>query len=112
MEKFKTIHENKVLINPPKEKTITAESMIQDIATHLGVTIEESLERIKIFSDELDKMKNMRLEAVEFAEWLRTFEVLYKMNGFWVLESQISSEELYNNYLQDRERWRNSAKKD
>ncbi len=47
-----------------------------------------------------------KIEAVEFAEWLRTFEVLDKINGFWVLESQISSEALYKNYLIDRERWR------
>jgi len=46
-------------------------------------------------------------EAIEFAEWLRTFEPLTKDNGYWVLECQISSEELYNTYLRDRERWRN-----
>jgi len=43
----------------------------------------------------------IELEAIEFAEWLRTFEALDKMNGFWVLESQISN-------LRDRERWRKS----
>lgn len=50
-------------------------------------------------------------DAIEFAEWLRTFEPLEKKNGFWILESQISSEELYNSYLRDREHWRNNKEK-
>ena len=45
-------------------------------------------------------------EAIEFAEWLRSFEVLSKENGYWVLDCQVSSEELYKNYLCDRDRWR------
>jgi hypothetical protein len=48
-----------------------------------------------------------QLEAVEFAEWLRTFDSLEKKHGFWLIESQISSEELYKLFLKDRERWRN-----
>lgn len=53
----------------------------------------------------------IEVESIEFAEWLRTFEVLDKINGFWVVESQISSSKLYENYLRDRERWRNSLLK-
>jgi hypothetical protein len=45
-------------------------------------------------------------ESIEFAEWLRTFKPLTKDHGYWVLQSQISSEELYSAYLKDRERWR------
>lgn len=41
----------------------------------------------------------LKAEAIAFAEWLRTFESLEKKNGFWILESQISSEELYKAYL-------------
>lgn len=50
---------------------------------------------------------SLRGEAIEFAEWIRTFDALDKKHGFWVLESQLSSEELYDGYLNDRERWRN-----
>ena len=50
-------------------------------------------------------------EAIEFAEWLRTFKPLKKENGYWILESQISSDELYDVYLKDRERWRNGVYK-
>lgn len=49
----------------------------------------------------------LQSEAIEFAEWIRTFGQLEKKNGFWILESQISSERLYKGYLDDRERWRN-----
>jgi len=45
-------------------------------------------------------------EAIEFAEWLRTFPALEKKNVFWILERQISSKKLYNSYLIDRARWR------
>ena len=40
-------------------------------------------------------------DAIAFAEWLRTFEGLTRENGYWVLDSQISSEELYDVYLKD-----------
>jgi hypothetical protein len=46
-----------------------------------------------------------KIEAIEFAEWIRTFEVLERENGFWVIESQVSSEELYSAYLEDKERF-------
>jgi hypothetical protein len=45
-----------------------------------------------------------KTEAIEFAEWIRTFEVLEKRDGFWVLESQVSTEELYTAYLEDKNR--------
>jgi hypothetical protein len=54
-----------------------------------------------------DVSNSLRVEAIEFAEWIRTFEALYKKHGFWILEMQLSSEELYDHYLLDRERWRN-----
>ena len=45
------------------------------------------------------KIKN---DAIDFAEWLRTFEPLTKENGYWVLECQISSENLYKAYVHDK----------
>ena len=39
----------------PKQET--PESMIQEIATHLGKTIPETLEHIEKFSKDLDKLK-------------------------------------------------------
>lgn len=38
-------------------------------------------------------------DAIQFAEWLRTFHPLSKENNQWVLESQVSSEELHNHFL-------------
>lgn len=40
-------------------------------------------------------------EAINFAEWLRLLEALDKSNGQWVLESQISTEKLYNAFKSD-----------
>lgn len=37
----------------------------------------------------------MKSNAIKFAEWLRTFEALEKKDGQWVIESQVSTEELY-----------------
>lgn len=36
-----------------------AEDWIQDMANKMGVSVEEALERIKKFSDKLDKRKNV-----------------------------------------------------
>ena len=49
-------------------------------------------------------------DAIEFAEWIRTFEVLEKKHGYWVLESQVSSEALYAAYLEDKERFERNKK--
>lgn len=46
-------------------------------------------------------------QAVEFAAWIRTFDSLEKKQQFWIVESQVSDEELFNAYLKDRERWLN-----
>ncbi len=40
-----------------------------------------------------------KLTAIAFGEWLRTFDALTRENGYWVLESQISTEELYEAFL-------------
>jgi hypothetical protein len=58
-------------------------------------------------SCQTDVSGSLQAEAVEFAEWIRTFDALDKKGGFWILESQLSSEELYKGFLRDRERWRN-----
>lgn len=52
---------------------------------------------------------SLQAEAVEFAEWIRAFESLERQHGFWVIEGQISSEDLYKGFLKDRERWRNES---
>jgi len=44
-------------------------------------------------------------QAIEFAAWVRTFEPLEKKDGFWVVEQQISDEELFELYLSNREEW-------
>ena len=46
-------------------------------------------------------------QAIEFAAWIRTFDSLEKKQQFWIVESQVSDEELFNAYLKDRERWQN-----
>jgi hypothetical protein len=50
----------------------------------------------------------LQSEAVEFAEWIRTFEALERKQGFWIIEDQISSEYLYKGFLKNRELWRDS----
>ena len=47
-------------------------------------------------------------DAIEFAEWIRTFDPLEKKNGFWISGKRLSSEDLYYHYLRDRARWRKS----
>lgn len=54
---------------------------------------------------------SVQAESIEFAEWIRTFDSLEKKQGFWIIESQISSEELYKLSLEDRDRWRNERTK-
>lgn len=49
-------------------------------------------------------------QAIEFAAWIRTFEPLEKKEQFWILESQVSDEQLFNAYLKDRERWLSERK--
>lgn len=48
-------------------------------------------------------------EAIEFAEWLRTFGSLEKQNGQWVILKQISSAELYQQFLREKEQLRKDA---
>lgn len=42
-------------------------------------------------------------DAVGFAEWIRTFEALDKQHGYWVLESQITTAQLYEKFKQQKE---------
>lgn len=44
-------------------------------------------------------------QAIDFAAWIRTFEALEKKDGFWVCEQQISDEELFEFYLNNRKEW-------
>lgn len=58
----------------------------------------------KPFKDDLDQVTNLAMEdnAVEFGEWLRTFDVLTKEHGYWILDCQISTKELYDHFLKDK----------
>lgn len=42
--------------------------------------------------------------AIEFGEWLKTFESLTREGGQWVIESQITTEELFNLFINDEHR--------
>lgn len=44
----------------------------------------------------------LREESIKLLEWIRTFEVLELKQGFWILESQISSEDLYSAYINSK----------
>ncbi len=41
-------------------------------------------------------------QAIEFAAWIRTFDTLERKNQFWIMESQLSDEELFNAFLKDK----------
>lgn len=51
--------------------------------------------------------QNQKVEAIEFAEWIRTFDALDKKDGFWILESQLSSKDLYESFLMEKNVLRN-----
>lgn len=44
----------------------------------------------------------MKNNAIEFGDWLKTFQPLTKENDQWVLDCQISTEELYEGFLRDK----------
>jgi hypothetical protein len=52
-----------------------------------------------------DNCDSLRIESIELLEWLRTFNSLEKRENCWVLGREISSEQLYEGYLNDREQW-------
>jgi methylmalonyl-CoA mutase cobalamin-binding subunit len=53
--KYKKGTKPKREFNPSKN----AEDFIQDIANAMGVSVEEAMERIEKFSDELDKLRKV-----------------------------------------------------
>jgi len=57
-----------------------------------------------------DNCDSLRIEAIELLEWIRTFKSLEKKQDYWELGHQISSEQLYEGYLNDREHWRSTHK--
>lgn len=38
---------------------------------------------------------------IKFAEWIRTFEALERQNGQWVIESQLSDEQIVKAFIAD-----------
>ena len=57
-----------------------------------------------------DNCDSLRIESIELLEWIRTFKSLEKKQDYWELGRQISSEQLYEGYLNDREHWRSTRK--
>jgi hypothetical protein len=57
-----------------------------------------------------DNCDSLQIEAIELLEWIRTFKSLEKKQDYWELGRKISSEQLYEGYLNDRERWRSTHK--
>lgn len=70
-------------------------------------TLEEAKEQIKTWltkpkvvyeTEQKTEYKLPGCEAIEFAEWLRTWDALTKENNQWCLDCQVSTKELYNYY--------------
>jgi len=40
--------------------------------------------------------------AIEFGEWLKTFDALEREGGQWVIETQITTEDLFKSFLRDK----------
>lgn len=53
----------------------------------------------------------LQINGIELLEWIRTFKSLEKKENEWILGRQISSEQLYEGYLNDREQWRKNKHK-
>ena len=53
-------------------------------------------------------------DKIEFAEWIRSFNSLEKINnngeGVWIIEHQITDKELHDGFLQNRNHWRFNKK--
>lgn len=79
---------------------IKKDNHINIVEKYLGMHELEYLENKESINN-----KSSAKEAIEFAEWLRTFELLQKKDGFWILDCQISSKELYSGFLANREDW-------
>ncbi len=90
-----------------KERGIIVAECNCDICKELE---QKHIDAMQEYADQFrqaDVSGSLQAEAIEFAEWIRTFDSLEKKQGFWIIESQISSEDLYKGFLKDRERWRN-----
>ena len=59
--------------------------------------------------DVSDGCDSLKINSIELLEWIRTFKSLEKKE-VWFLGHQISSEQLYEGYLNDREHWRRTHK--
>lgn len=72
------------------------------VTFRLGVECFMAGAKIAVSKDkkDLSGMKGKEL-LVKFSEWIRTFEMLDKQNGYWVLESQISDDKLVKAFLDD-----------
>jgi hypothetical protein len=71
-----------------------------------GKLIQPKATSLKDFNDYVKHFPTKKEECVELLEWIRTFKSLEKKENCWVLGREISSEQLYDGYLNDREQWR------
>ena len=71
-----------------------------------GKFIQPKVTSLKEFNDYIKHFLTKKEECVELLEWVRTFKSLEKKENCWVLGREISSEQLYEGYLNDREQWR------
>lgn len=77
-----------------------------------GKFIQPVVTSLKEFNDYMKHFPTKKEKYVELLEWLRTFKSLEKKENCWVLGREISSEQLYEGYLIDRENWLKNKKND
>lgn len=70
-----------------------------------GKFIQPDITSLKEFNDYMKHFPTKKEECVEFLEYVRGIKSLEKRDDKWVLGREISSEQLYEGYLVDRERW-------
>ncbi|MGM0495968.1 MAG: hypothetical protein ACQERX_04825 [Bacillota bacterium] len=75
-----------------------------------GKFTQPKVTSLKEFNDYMKHFSTKKEECIELLEWLRTFKSLEKRENCWVLGHEISSEQLYDGYLNDRKQWRKQQK--
>lgn len=89
--------EVKKLMKLEEEKAIKEKEEVSKFEKAIAETASKN-ERFPA-DDEHKEIIKCETDAVEFGEWLRTFDALTRVNGHWCLESQISTEQLYHHFL-------------
>lgn len=79
----------------------------KDIANDAAEYLDDKLKEagvVYVLSVDESPAAGREEDAVAFGEWLRTFDLLDKQNGHWVLESQVATTRLYKLFKQQKER--------